>query len=189
MNKLPWGLLAAAALYIIFLQECRKPSVVNQITADTIYKTVRDTFWQVKPVPYIVVQNSKPRPVVAADTVLISGPIDTSAVVSDYLLKRIYSDTATTAFGNVVIRDSVTQNKLIDRLITTDFSIPTVTKSLPLKNQVFAGPGLALSPLGTTVTANFTLKTKTEHLYSAGVGLTNTGKLAINAGISWLIRL
>jgi hypothetical protein len=59
--------------------------------------------------------------------------IDTSNNVYiplDWFLKKFYSDTVLTRYGKMVIDDSVSENRILTRNVTTAFTIPVITKTI-----------------------------------------------------------
>jgi hypothetical protein len=67
--------------------------------------------------------------------------VDTAAILADYYARVYYSDTANTKYGNVIIQDTVTQNRIAARRVLTDFKFPEVTKAItPKRKQWSIGP-------------------------------------------------
>jgi hypothetical protein len=62
----------------------------------------------------------------------IKWTIDTSGryLPVDWFLKKFYSDTVITRYGKIIIDDSVTENRILTRNVTTAFSIPVTTRTI-----------------------------------------------------------
>ena len=63
--------------------------------------------------------------------------IDTAAILTDYYAKVFYRDTSKTKYGNVIIEDTVTRNRIAARRVLTDFKIPEITKTITEKPKRF----------------------------------------------------
>lgn len=172
--------IIAALLAIILLQRsCNKcPSPASVTKTDTVYVTVRDTFVDEHPIPIEVFNSTgQLQPITLRDTFfsVIKEPVDTAAILNDYYLTRIYSDTAIFKYGKLMIRDTVTQNKLRGRRVLGVFdSIPIITKTvttpLSLRSKVYIGFDIGSN--GTTTLGagpTLLLQTKKDQLYNIGV--------------------
>lgn len=73
--------------------------------------------------------------------------IDTLSILKDYYAKYFYADTLDLdSLGNIIVNDTVSQNKIMSRRISSLLYIPTtiITKdSLISKNEFYYGFGLA----------------------------------------------
>ena len=195
MNKIYWGIILVLCGIIFFLRECSG----TKCPATPIPKT--DTVWQhsiqtvtvEKPIPVIKIVQLKSEPVTVIDTLFVTQyeHVDSLEILKDYLAKRIYKDTLKAEYGTVILNETVTQNKLLNRQATFNFDVPTVTKSLPaaLKNKVFMG--LELGGTNTFVAGGLqgALLTKKDGLYNIGVDFTTQSSFYFHFGFFWKIHL
>lgn len=195
MNKVYWGIIIVLVLIILFLRECSG----TKCPATPIHKT--DTVWQhsiqtvtvEKPVPVIKVVQLKSEPITVIDTLFVTQyeHVDSLAILKDYETKRIYKDTLHSEYGTVVLNETVTQNKLLNRQATFNFSVPSVTKNIPAKmrNKVFMG--LELGGTNTFVAGGLqgALLTKKDDLYNIGVDFTTQSSFYFHFGFFWKIHL
>lgn len=130
-------------LYIVYLHECSKPckSVeIPVIKTDTIILHQRDTTnWYVPKLDTILFP--KPDTIINMDTVYLESfvKIDTLSILKDFFAKKYYKDTSHFEYGNLVIEDTISQNKIISRRLFSDFQIPKITKNvISYKNPKFA---------------------------------------------------
>lgn len=176
-------ILAACVGYILFLQTCgtRRSCPEPQATAvkvDTGY--IIDQFkskWA-KPEPDTVIKPGKaPAPkIIYRDTgSMIVQPVDTAAILQDYFARVFYRDTLQTQYGNLVVEDTISQNRIQARRWLTNFSIPTVTKTVtlsqPPRNQLYVGFSGLMGQYSIGAEVNLSLKTKKDQQFEAGAGL------------------
>ena len=117
-------------------------------------------------------------------------PIDTMKVLRDYYAKYLYVDTIKIdTIGYLVVKDSITENKILSRNIKTDILLPvttiTTTNTTYINKLEFY---LGLKVQGRADQLNyiggeFLLKTKQRQAYSLGVGLNNELKPIISGGL------
>jgi hypothetical protein len=176
-------ILLAAIVYILFLQMCNRPAPcpgqqVKSITVDTGY--IIDQYkstWQ-KPKPVEVIRQGKAlKPeVIYRDTgKVVVLPVDTAAIMQDYFAKVFYRDTLKTQYGTITLEDTISQNRIQARRWATNFTIPTitktVTKTVAQRNQLYAGFSGLFGQTAIGAEINFTLKTKSDKQYEIGAGL------------------
>ena len=179
-------ILAAALCYILFLQMCNRPDPcpdqrVKSVKVDTGYiiEQFKST-WQ-KPVPdTIILPGRKPKPdTVYTDPLVIVEPVDTTAILQDYFARVYYRDSLQTQYGTISVEDTISQNRIQARRWATNFTIPTVTKTItlaqPQRNQVYAGFSGLFSPTAIGAEINLSLKTKRDQVYEGGFGVFGTG--------------
>lgn len=171
-----------------------KPYEVVKHTVDTVYK------WKDK---IVYKDGSK----IHYDTIYVPLPvkIDTLQVFKDYYAKYIATDTLMldSAMGTITIRDTITQNRILNRQWSSHIKETTirdilVVKELP-KNQLYIGVDGSFNSVSfiNSASVGLILKTKSDMLYKLGVGITDSHiGTAINgvtpyvgAGIYWKIRL
>ncbi len=131
---------------------------------------------------------------IPGDTVYIKD-IDTTAVLNDYFAKRVYDDTIKLeGLGYVLIKDTISQNKIISRITDGKYKIPVIIKEtiIPIKpkNQVYVGIDFIGGPpnLLNYVGPSLTLKTKKDKMYSIGAGINSSGYVNYSLRIGWKIK-
>ncbi len=185
-DNLSWVVILGLLGIIIFMRACDKnpeiiePKIVTKI--DTVYvdRTIRDTVYTPGPVQVI----TRKLPV----------RIDTVKVLNDYYAKKVYKDTIKLdGIGSyVVVKDTITENKVASRQTFGNLKYPIVTKETTItippiqKNQVYggfilSGPNLGMGP-------QLILKTKKDKLFQVGASLNQTG-IQYNIGLGWKIKL
>lgn len=119
--------------------------------------------------------------------------MDTAATITDYLAQRIYQDTQAIKFGRIIIKDTINRNSITGRGIVTDFTIPTITKTVyqqPRRKifigaDIYANPGTLLQGAGPV----FTLQNKRDQIFEAGAFFNNTGKPVYRIGFRAKLHL
>jgi hypothetical protein len=171
---------------IILMRSCSTPTPTKPktITKTTIeYIPVTDTVPE-----YIPKWSEKIR--VEIDT--FRGPIDTTEILKDYYSKYYYVDTLKVdTFGFVLVKDTVSQNKISSRNIEYNINVPKITieKTTYLNNREFyLGPSIQ----GNREQLNYVggelyFKTRKSQLYGVGVGVNNQFQPVLKAGMYWKI--
>ena len=165
---------------ILFMRFCSGkkapcPEVVKQ-TIDTAYLHKQWASEWKKPNPDTVIYQvpaRRPAPVVIyrdTDPVTVVEPVDTAAILQDYYSKVVYRDTAGTEYGDIMVEDTISQNRIQARKWSTNFTIPVVTKTVTLvekRNQLYAGFGLLGNDhdLISGARVSLTLKNKRDQQY------------------------
>ena len=122
---------------------------------------------------------------------------DTLQVVKDYYAKRVYIDTLKLAdsLGYIVVNDTVSQNSLLGRLWNAQVNKTTIKETLIVKelpkNQVYIGlvGGFDRANVVNFAGPSLLLKTKTDKVYSIGVGYSADKVMSIQGGLYWKIKL
>jgi len=123
--------------------------------------------------------------------------ISKDSVVKEYYSTTVYKDTLKLKDnqGYVSVTDTVSQNKIVGRLWNAHITTQTIhdsgiVKELP-KTQLYVGAvmGFDKSNIVNFAGPSLLLKTKQDHIYSLGVGYSNTKVLSIQGGIYWKIHL
>lgn len=107
----------------------------------------------------------------------ITPDIDTSSILKDYYSLNMFRDTFKTEIGDIVLNDTISQNRIKGRTYTATFKYPeitTIVKEKP-KAAVFAGLGASFYGEGriAEVSGHLMLETKKRRLYGVGVGMIN----------------
>lgn len=139
-------LIIAAALIILIavVATCNKCWVgpASETKTDTVYVQVKDSTDWYRPEVTVIVGGQipgKPQPV-RVDSFIVYEKVpeyivDTVLVLNDFYSKIYYSDTTKTKYGNIVVQDTVTQNRIAARRVLTDFKIPEITKTIIPKDK------------------------------------------------------
>lgn len=153
-----------------------------------------DTIW-IKGDDSIVYRPKPYKVYLPSDTVYID--VDTLAILKDYFSKVVYQDTIKLdTIGYLLVRDTISQNRIQNRKVIENYQIPIVTKTvtnnviIPAKTQLYIGfevAGNKKNPIN-YFGPNLTLKTKKDQLYSLGTGLSTEG-INYKIGTSWKIKL
>jgi len=171
-----------------------KPYEVVVHKVDTVYK------WKEK---IVFKDGSK----IHYDTVYIQLPIniDTFKVVRDYYAKYIATDTLVldNKMGTITIRDTITQNKILNRwwhsnIKETTINDVTIVKE-PARTQLYWGidGSFNSTTFMNAASVGVILKTKSDMLYKLGIGIAdshigtsiNGVTPYVGAGVYWKIKL
>lgn len=184
-------ILVGVILYLRMCgSKCPPAQEVVKHFRDTTYVHVQDTINNYIPKITKVIQ---PVNIYHTDSVIILQHIDTQAVLHDYYVTRYYSDTAGTEFGDIVVQDSISQNRITSRRWITDFSIPIIKDCVVVadkkRNQIYIGGGVMGSPtsLISGFEADFTLRNKREQEYYLGGSILTKGDYYFRIGTRFKI--
>lgn len=196
-----WLGAIAVLIVIIFIQRCSKkpcPDVVG-VKTDTTRLMIKDTTAWHKPVPINKI-SSKVQPVQRSSSngtkedYTIIAETDTAAILNDYNAIYVYSDTNAVRYGDIIINDTISQNKIKNRQVITNLFIPEVTKTVtlsqPKKAQLYAGINFGATmkdPFG-IAGAGLLFKTKNDQLYGASASYTFNGQVYYQVHRYWLIK-
>jgi len=167
---------------------------VNGKKYELVKHTVDTVYVPVKTVEY------RPGKKIYLDKIIqvqVPARVDTASILKTYYAKRIYIDTLRLAdsLGYIVVNDTISENTILGRLWNAQVNKITVKdqiiiKELP-KNQVYIGLVGGFDPKNIV---NFfgpsaVLKTKTDKMYSIGVGYSGDKTVSVQGGIYWKIKL
>lgn len=117
--------------------------------------------------------------------------VDTGVILKDYYAKRIYTDTVSSKYGSIYIKDTVSENKIVGRNIDPVLMIPVVKETQIVKekpkNQLFIGSSVDYIQTVKNPTVGLILKTKRDRLYGISMGV-GPGGQALYRG-SFYIKL
>ena len=157
-----------------------------QVLRDTItYYTVTDTQY----IPKLTTLKGKIVTMHHRDTIRST---DTIRLIERPNERAFYSDKQLVAGGSVLIEDSVYQNRITYRKLTTDLPTTTITNTITLKenrNVVYAGLGAIGNKDQLSVGGDLSLKTRNDNMYSAGAYISTTGSVQYQFGYKVPIRL
>lgn len=198
MNKVYWGIIIVLVAVIVFLRECspgKCPAVpVSLVKSDTVLIKVTDTIRETVLVPVTKIVNHQPVPVTVVDSVFLTEiqHVDTVKILADYFATRNYSDTNhLEGYGNFIINDAITQNKIKNREIIYNLKFPQITNTVAIKpkNQVYIGLDVGGTDTWISFGPQFTLKTASDKMYHIGASYTSENKFYFHVGSDWLIHL
>lgn len=194
-------LLIVLVLIIVLMRSCEggdsKPGNTVKIDGKKyeVLKHDIDTFIERKE----TVVYKKGKDIYHDTTIYVPTPMsfDTLQVVNDYYAKRVYIDTLKLAdsLGYIVVNDTVSQNSLLGRLWNSQVNKTTVKETLIVKelpkNQVYIGlvGGFDRANVVNYAGPSLMLKTKTDKVYSVGVGYSADKVMSIQGGLYWKIKL
>jgi hypothetical protein len=182
-------LIVGLVLIILLMRECdgEKPVV------KTIIETKETVKWDTIKIPEITyVPKWQTKIVRVTDT--IPQDIDTMEILKDYYAKYFYSDTLDIdTIGNIVINDTITQNKIFARKPKVNIQIPVVTKEITItkiinEREFYYGVGLQgstdqLNYLG----GEFLYRTKKKNAYGVSLGINQDFSPIIGGKVYWKI--
>lgn len=167
-----WVVIIGLVLYILFLRECT-PGPTPCDPCPEILDTI--TVVQIDSVPYpveVYIPDIHYKDTGSSHFIFM--PVDTNAIIAEYLTKNIIIDTLvndSNAF--IVLTDEIWMNKITNRRKEMTIYPKTVWKTQIVKltqaytpvNKVFVGAGIGRSIDQFGLTANIMLLTKREHAY------------------------
>jgi hypothetical protein len=131
---------------------------------------------------------------VRVDTVHDTIPfnIDTLSILKDYYVRYFYVDTLDfDSLGNIIVNDTVSQNKIISRRIIPSLYIPTriITRdSLISKNEFYYGFGLAGNQQQFNyIGGELLYRSKRKKVIGAGLGINQNLQPVASLRIMWKI--
>ena len=135
----------------------------------------------------------KDRVVVVVDSIFIiqKEPIDTMSLLRDYYTKYYYEDTIDVdTFGYIVMKDTVSKNKIEARQYVSNILIPTkiVTNNILVnKREIYLGTGITENKNFMVLNGEMLVRTKKRKAYGMGIGLDNNLSPTFTAKIYWSI--
>lgn len=131
-----------------------------------------------------VIYQDRPRPVYidTGSTIIIPANVDTNAILRDYFAKVYYSDTLNDTSYRVVIRDTVTENRIAWRQVQFQNLRPTVINRYTITNDYGDGfyPGIGVS-YGEKASLNLGVIYKNKSRWMFGI----TGYSGGMSGMAW----
>lgn len=105
---------------------------------------------------------------------------------AEFYSTKIYKDTVRNKYGFVAIKDTISQNRLQGRGISSEFNIPIVTKTITEKrNQLYVGAGMfgSETELLKGYEAGLLFKTRQDRILSLSYNQTFNGDHFYKAGV------
>lgn len=178
---------------IIVLQRSCTPDVPEPVVIEKpveVIKQVTDTIRI--PVQQIVYKPGKTIYKEVPIYVEVPRYIDTANILREYFAINVYKDTLLLKenMGYVSVIDSITQNQVksrtynsfVEKIILTN----TVYVKAPPHTQFFGGVGIGLQkPSTLIISGHLSVKSKTEKLYSLGIGVNSDLQPGIYGALQW----
>lgn len=140
-----------------------------------------------------------PKPYTVHDTLesfeYVIQKVDTATILKDYYTEKLYADTQSVQYGNIIIHDVITKNQIKQRRLQSNFTIPEVTKTITIKNPPRVTAYLGFSAMGNKETmiyatgASFGIMAKNGKLYNGTVHLSKDGGVLYGGQVLLPIRL
>ena len=199
MNKSLSNIIIGVLILIILLQRCysgKEIKVKESIVYDTTY-IIKDTtiYKKVRLVKTDTI--FKPFGIYIPSKNCDSLNIQYKSLLTEFLSRNIYQDTIyIDSIGKVLIKDTVQYNKLYGKRESKIFyKIPLITKTItiivPNKRQLYVGAGIYTDDRINIAHVNTSLlyKTKTDHIYTIGINVNNSGIITYGGNVYWKIKL
>jgi hypothetical protein len=187
-NNIQSILIVVLVIVILLMRECGGPSTGgNGGKKDTVViETVKWDTLRIPEITYVPKWRTK----YVHDT--IPADVDTTEILKDYFAEYFYSDTLKLdSLGNIVINDTISQNKIISRNPKYNIAIPTITKETIIteyinRRELYYGFGVQgnatqLNFLG----ADLMYKTKKNTAYGLSVGINQNLAPVIGGRLYW----
>lgn len=127
----------------------------------------------------------------------VPSDVDTGAILKDYYAKRVYKDSINLedSLGSITLIDTIQENKIKGRWFKSNINQIVIKDSIivekPPVNQFYFGGVVGADRI---VGFNFfgpslVLKTKSDNMYSLGVGINNNRATSFQLGALWKIKL
>lgn len=165
-----------------------------KVIRDTMWvQSITDTFYT----PSIVKTEYKTNLKYKTDTLETFEymPVDSAAILKDYLATRYYQDSIAIQYGKVYINDTITKNKIKSRVVKTSFNIPvvkeTITLTQPRRNIAYLGfsaMGSEQSFLEQTE-ISFGFKVKNDKYYGIKGAMSRSGNVLVGIEFKIPVKL
>jgi len=177
-------LIAVLVVVILLMRQCSGP------VTPTEPQIIRDTI-----IEYVTIEKEYPvyvpkvKYITKVDIDTFTTPIDTSAILSNYYAIKTYEDKQVLDSLDLTITDTVSQNQILGRKITYNFTYPrkTVKETIILnKRELYFGVGVTGNPdqlqyLG----GEMVFKNKKRQAYGLGVGVDQSLVPVISFRMLW----
>lgn len=190
-------LLLVILLFVIFIQDVKRPKIVEKPTIK------RDTVWvQKDSVIYsrpLITKTILPTIIekhYIADTNKVKLTKQYNELVKLYLSKNIHNEKIKIdSIGYVDITDTVSKNLIKSRKISYDLKYPIITNTITLpykpRNQVYIGGGIqgnVITPIN-QVDVGFLYKNKKDKIFGGFVGININSQIQYGGKMYWKINL
>jgi hypothetical protein len=176
-------------LVILLLRWCSPkqidPGVVKTTVVETIkYDTIRETTEKYVPVPGPV----------EYDTTYLYRDIDTTAILRDYFASYSYSDTVRLDSVKVIVKDTVSQNKIKSRVVEYELLYPTKTVTITHdrylnRREFYIGPAISGATDGFKfVGIESIYRSKKNTTFKVNAGVNENLGVQIGLGMHWKLK-
>ena len=190
-NNIQTIIIIVLVVVIILLRECGggketvEPEIERIVKIETKYDTI------IKNVPtYIPEYRTRVVTKTVHDTVQLS--IDTASILKDYFATYSYIDTIDADSINLIIFDTISQNKILARNIDYSLIYPTtiITKERIInKREFYVGFGLGGSKSQISyLTGELMFRTKKKQMYGIGLGINSNLQPILGFKMGWKIK-
>ena len=182
-------LIVLVLIVVILLQtKCGsniEPEVITTTKIETKYDTIK-----VDSLVYVPKWRTKVE--VIRDE--IPTEVDTLSILKDYYAKYIYIDTLDLdTFGSIVIKDTVTENKIKSRQFYSNIILPTTTitnTAYKNKRKLYAGVNLSANrEVINQIGVGLILKGKNDKLYGIGLGMNQNFQPIVTGSLYWKVQI
>ena len=177
-------LIVVLVVVIILMRQC------SGLVTPTEPQIIRDTV-----IEYVTIEKEYPvyvpkiKYVTKVDIDTFTTPIDTAAILADYYAIKTYEDTQVLDSLDLTITDTLSQNQILGRKITYNFTYPrkTIKETIILnKRELYFGVGVTGNPdqlqyLG----GEMVFRNKKRQAYGLGVGVDQNLVPVISARMYW----
>ena len=122
--------------------------------------------------------------------------VDTLEVIKQYFAKNVYKDTLELpdSLGFVAVQDTISKNKIEARKYTANVKQRTIKETLIVKelpkNHIYYGLNMSLDKpdFVHSIGGSLMLQTKTNKIYTFGVGVTTNLTPIVNTSLYWKLK-
>ena len=170
---------------LLYITQCRKvdPIVETIIETKTEWDTVTTT-------SEVFIPKVVERVVIDIDT--FSSPIDTMSILRDYYSKNYFRDTILLdTLGIVIINDTISENYIYSRVITSKVNIPTKTTTITNyinKREFYYGVGLTGYTEIRSINGEILYRNKKGNAISIGLGIDSEYRPVASGRLYFLIK-
>ena len=190
LNNIQTIIIIGLVIVIFLLRECDggkevEPEIERIVKVETKYDTI------IKSVPtYVPEYRTKIVTKTIHDT--IQPDIDTASILEDYFATYSYIDTVDADSINLVIFDTISQNKILSRGIDYSLIYPTTTitkERVVNEREFYVGFGIGGSQSQISyLTSELTFRTKKKQIYGVGLGINSNLEPIVGFKMSWKIK-
>ena len=189
-NNIQTIIIVVLVVVIILLRECKngkepEPEIERIVKIETKYDTI------VKNIPtYIPEYRTRVVTKTIHDTVKLT--IDTASILEDYFATYAYIDTVDADSIDLIIFDTISQNKILSRSIDYSLIYPTttITKERVInKREFYTGFGIGGSKSQISyITGELMFRTKKKQMYGVGIGINSNLEPILGFKMGWKIK-
>ena len=189
-NNIQTIIIVVLVVVIILLRECKngkepEPEIERIVKIETKYDTI------VKNIPtYIPEYRTRVVTKTIHDTVKLT--IDTASILEDYFATYAYIDTVDADSIDLIIFDTISQNKILSRSIDYSLIYPTTTitkERIVNEREFYVGFGIGGNKSQISyLTSELMFRTKKKQMYGIGLGINSNLEPILGFKMSWKIK-